>query len=129
MNTLNACANAPSRDRGAGFSLVEMMIAITILGVGLLSLAGLFPLAMERVSVGDHDSRATFHAKAKIEIQERSLGSTGGRGRQRRRRREIPEKLADLGKRPGRGDEIGSSHRELERRERPARSHADVSTV
>jgi type IV pilus assembly protein PilV len=67
MNTLNACANAPNRHAGAGFSLVEMMIAITILGVGLLSLAGLFPLAMERVSVGDLDSRATFHAQAKIE--------------------------------------------------------------
>jgi type IV pilus assembly protein PilV len=51
----------------AGFSLIELMIAITVLGVGLLSLAGLFPLAMQRVNVGDLESRATFHAQAKIE--------------------------------------------------------------
>jgi prepilin-type N-terminal cleavage/methylation domain-containing protein len=54
-----------ARDRG--FSLVEMMIAITVLGVGLLSLAGLFPLAMKRVSVGDLESRATFQAQSKLE--------------------------------------------------------------
>ena len=50
-----------------GFSLVELMIAITVLGVGVLSLAGLFPLAMNRVNVGDLESRATFHAQAKLE--------------------------------------------------------------
>ncbi len=55
------------RGRERGFSLVEMMIAITVLGVGLLSLAGLFPIAMRRVSVGDIESRATFHAQAKLE--------------------------------------------------------------
>ncbi len=51
----------------AGFSLIEIMVAITILGIGVLTLAGLFPLAMERVHVGDLESRATFHAEAKIE--------------------------------------------------------------
>ncbi|MEZ5066551.1 MAG: prepilin-type N-terminal cleavage/methylation domain-containing protein [bacterium] len=50
-----------------GFSLIELMIAITILGVGILSLAGLFPIAMQKVSRGDLESRATFHAQAKIE--------------------------------------------------------------
>lgn len=50
-----------------GFSLVELMIAMVVLGIGLLSLAGLFPLAMERVAAGDLDSRATFHAEAKLE--------------------------------------------------------------
>jgi Tfp pilus assembly protein PilV len=44
-----------------------MMIAITILGVGLLSLAGLFPMALEKVSAGDLESRATFHAQGKME--------------------------------------------------------------
>jgi type IV pilus assembly protein PilV len=55
------------RRREAGFSLVELMIAMTILGVGILSLAGLFPLAMQKVNRGDLESRATFHAQAKIE--------------------------------------------------------------
>ncbi|MGQ0720564.1 MAG: type IV pilus modification PilV family protein [Candidatus Eiseniibacteriota bacterium] len=54
-------------DGQAGFSLVEMMIAITVLGVGLLSIAGLFPLAIHKASVGDLESRATFHAQSKIE--------------------------------------------------------------
>jgi hypothetical protein len=43
------------------------MIAITILGIGILSLAGLFPMAMRRVTAGDVESRATFHAQSKIE--------------------------------------------------------------
>ena len=50
-----------------GFSLIEIMVAITILGIGVLTLAGLFPLAMQRVHVGDLESRATFHAQAKLE--------------------------------------------------------------
>jgi prepilin-type N-terminal cleavage/methylation domain-containing protein len=62
---LEHCGTKRARDRG--FSLVEMMIAITVLGVGLLSLAGLFPIAMKRVSVGDLESRATFQAQAKLE--------------------------------------------------------------
>ncbi len=58
---------ARARGRDGGFSLIEMIVAITILGVGLLALAGLFPLAMKRVSVGDLESRASFHAQAKLE--------------------------------------------------------------
>lgn len=60
-------ASRPGSCREAGFSLVELMIAITVLGIGLLSLAGLFPLALDRVSVGDRESRATFRAQAKLE--------------------------------------------------------------
>jgi hypothetical protein len=43
------------------------MVTITVLGIGLLSLAGLFPLAMRRATVGEMESRATFHAEAKLE--------------------------------------------------------------
>jgi type IV pilus assembly protein PilV len=60
------------RSGSAGFSLVELMIAITLLGVGVLSLAGLFPIAMQRVSGGDLESRATFHAQSKIEELKRT---------------------------------------------------------
>ena len=68
---MTTASNPPAlprrRSRERGFSLIELMIAITVLGIGLLSLAGLFPLAMQRVNVGDLESRATFHAQAKIE--------------------------------------------------------------
>jgi prepilin-type N-terminal cleavage/methylation domain-containing protein len=56
-----------TQERSEGFSLVELMIAITILGIGVLSLAGLYPVAMQRVHAGDIESRATFHGQAKIE--------------------------------------------------------------
>ena len=59
--------NFLARRLDAGFSLIELMVAITILGIGILSLAGLFPMAMQKVSRGDLESRATFHAQAKIE--------------------------------------------------------------
>lgn len=50
-----------------GFSLIELMISITILGVGIMALAGLYPIAMQKVSRGDLESRATFHGQSKIE--------------------------------------------------------------
>jgi len=55
-----------------GFSLVEMMIAITVIGIGVMSLAMLFPLSMRKVSRGDLESRATFTAEAKIEELKRT---------------------------------------------------------
>ena len=61
-----------ARKSSRGFSLVEVMIAITIIGVGVLSLASLFPLAMRKVTHGDLESRATFHAQAKIEELKRT---------------------------------------------------------
>lgn len=75
MQTMQRTADAPRRTRrfgNDGFSLVELMIAITLLGVGVLSLAGLFPIAMQRVSGGDLESRATFHAQSKIEELKRT---------------------------------------------------------
>jgi prepilin-type N-terminal cleavage/methylation domain-containing protein len=62
-----ACRNRRGRWGDEGFSLIELLISVTLLGVGILSLAGLFPLAMQRVASGDLESRATFHAQAKIE--------------------------------------------------------------
>ena len=65
------------RRRGAeGFSLVELMIAITLIGIGILSLAALFPVSMRKVSRGDLESRATFQAEAKIEELKREPWAT-----------------------------------------------------
>lgn len=66
MNKNTISPQAP-RSGERGFSLVELMVAMTVLGIGVMSLAGLFPLAMNRVGAGDQESRATFHAQAKIE--------------------------------------------------------------
>lgn len=60
-------APALPRTDSDGFSLIELMIAITMLGVGILSLAGLYPLASQKVSAGDLESRATFLGQAKVE--------------------------------------------------------------
>jgi hypothetical protein len=43
------------------------MIAITMLGIGILSLGGPFPAAMKSVSTGDLESRAVLHAESEIE--------------------------------------------------------------
>ena len=65
-----------------GFSLIELMIAVTILGVGVLALAGLYPLATQKVTRGDLESRATFLGQAKIEelkrLQWDNLVATAG---------------------------------------------------
>ena len=55
-----------------GFSLIELMVAVTILGVGVLALAGLYPLATQKVVRGDLESRATFLGQAKIEELKRT---------------------------------------------------------
>lgn len=71
--TNDAPAGGKVAAKGArGFSLVEVMVAITIIGVGVLSMASLFPLSMRKVTRGDLESRATFHAQAKLEELKRT---------------------------------------------------------
>ncbi|MBZ0266787.1 prepilin-type N-terminal cleavage/methylation domain-containing protein [bacterium] len=60
-------SSLPNPRSDAGFSLIELMIAITVLGVGILSLAGLYPMATGKVTRGDLESRATFLGQAKVE--------------------------------------------------------------
>lgn len=77
MRTVRLASIVPSNVRNArlgaeGFSLVEMMIAITVVGIGIMSLAMLFPMSMRKVSRGDLESRATFNAEAKIEELKRT---------------------------------------------------------
>lgn len=77
MRTAARESVVPSKARVArfgaeGFSLVEMMVAITVVGIGILSLAMLFPVSMRKVSRGDLESRATFNAEAKIEELKRT---------------------------------------------------------
>ena len=49
------------------FSRIEILVIVTIVAIGVLTLAGLFPLAMQRVRLGDLESRAARHAQAKLD--------------------------------------------------------------
>jgi type II secretory pathway pseudopilin PulG len=61
-------ANLPSRGRSgrSGITLTEILIAILIMGVGLVSLATLFPLGLLRIRRAMQDSRSTLFAESAI---------------------------------------------------------------
>lgn len=62
------------RPRG-GFSLLEVMIALTLLGIGLLSLAAMQITALEFGGRGRHMTRAAAIAEGEMEkLQRRSWG-------------------------------------------------------
>ena len=50
-----------------GFGLIEMMIAITILGVGLLGMAAMFTEGLLQVATGQSDNIAKQKASEAIE--------------------------------------------------------------
>lgn len=50
-----------------GFTLIEVAIALSILGVGLLSLAAMIPLAKQDVLRSDQRTRAVFLAQESAE--------------------------------------------------------------
>lgn len=49
----------PVRDRAAGFSLVELMIALVVFGIGVLSLAAVIPLGVKRSNTASQQTRAS----------------------------------------------------------------------
>src|SRR3954451_8312664 len=61
----------PSR---SGITLTEILIAILIMGVGLISLATLFPLGLLRLREAQRNTRSTYMVEsATQEIETRSL--------------------------------------------------------
>jgi len=50
-----------------GFTLVELLVAIVLLGVGILALASLFPLSSHNVSQAGMNTKATAYVQEKIE--------------------------------------------------------------
>jgi len=60
------------RSRRAGFSLIEVMVAMAILGVGLLAIAGAQLHAMQGGRSGRHTSTASLLAQAKMEELQRA---------------------------------------------------------
>ena len=61
-----AAVAGPGR-RAAGFTLVEVMIALVVLSVGLISLLGLVPLGSRKVTSSTRASRASQLASARAE--------------------------------------------------------------
>jgi prepilin-type N-terminal cleavage/methylation domain-containing protein len=70
--------------QSSGFTLVEIMIALTLLGIGLLSLAAMQLTAMQYGSRGRHMTKAAALAEERMEILMRTrwndaaLAPTGG---------------------------------------------------
>lgn len=73
---------SPERRRRGGFTLVEVFIALTLLGIGLLSLAALQITALDYGSRGRHMTHAASVAESYMERLQRrrwtNLAPTGG---------------------------------------------------
>jgi len=52
---------------GRGFTLVEVMVAMTILAVGLLAISGMVPTAFTNISGSTTDSRALGFAQERLD--------------------------------------------------------------
>ena len=64
-----SAANLPARLRHdrAGFSLIELLMAIVFIGIGVVAVAGLFPLATKNVNDGKLLTTALGRAQEKLE--------------------------------------------------------------
>ena len=61
-----------------GMTLVEIMIAVAIIGVGLTALAQVIPLAAYGIHEGNHLSTATFLANQRLEQMRNARWEEGG---------------------------------------------------
>jgi len=55
------------RKNGAGFSLLEVMVAVVIIGFGLLAIMHLFPIGLRASKISQDTTVATFLAQQKME--------------------------------------------------------------
>jgi hypothetical protein len=65
MIVVAACGRSPSRSR-RGITLTEILIAILILGIGLISLATLFPIGLLRLRDATRYSRSAFLSESAV---------------------------------------------------------------
>ena len=68
-----------------GFTLVEILIALLILGLGIVTVFNLFPLALQSITYSRRLNEVYFLAQKKLE----ELGSSGFEG--------LPQKSGDEG--------------------------------
>jgi Tfp pilus assembly protein PilV len=66
MNSLNQKRNAPASN-AAGFTMIEAVIAMLVTVVGLVSIAGMFTLAMKTNASSRNFTTATIFAQDKLE--------------------------------------------------------------
>ena len=59
-------AECKSRSKGKGFTLLEVMVAVAILGMVLVTLLGVKNRSMQDVMLADHITTATLLAKRKM---------------------------------------------------------------
>ena len=57
----------PTRDASAGFTLIEMMIALIVLSVGIVAVSRLFPAATRGQSQDRLQAAASYYAQEKLE--------------------------------------------------------------
>lgn len=76
--------HAHEKARRGGFTLIETMIALTLLGIGLLSLSTMQIVAMKHGNRGRHTTQAAAIAQSRMEVLQRmrwsepALAPTGG---------------------------------------------------
>ena len=76
MRTLMTELSKGTSGAGRGFSLVELLVALVFLGIGIMAVAALFPLATKNVNEGKLLTTAVGQAQEKIEeLQEASYSS------------------------------------------------------
>jgi type II secretory pathway pseudopilin PulG len=71
---MTRCSTSPARPRRSGITLTEILISILILGVGMISLATLFPLGLLRYRDAQRNTRAAYlYQSAVSEVKTRNL--------------------------------------------------------
>ncbi len=76
MKRLEATHSPRRPESESGFSLVELLVALVFLGIGIMAVAALFPLATKNVNEGKLLTTALGSAQAKLEeLQEADFSS------------------------------------------------------
>ncbi|UCF78885.1 MAG: prepilin-type N-terminal cleavage/methylation domain-containing protein [Candidatus Eiseniibacteriota bacterium] len=76
MKELGTVSATTTHRAQAGFSLVELLVALVFLGIGIMAVAALFPLATKNVNEGKVLTTALGQAQEKLEeLQEASYSS------------------------------------------------------
>jgi prepilin-type N-terminal cleavage/methylation domain-containing protein len=76
MDNLNSLAWPPPKRSASGFSLIELIVVITLLGIGLVAVSGMFVSGVISDTKAERIARATNAAQRELE-RLRSAGFSG----------------------------------------------------
>ena len=80
-------AHRLTRSRAKGFSLLEIMIAIGVLGIGLIMVAAIFPVALSQHSFADLEAlRGKMQIPSRLLLDEYRYGGNDGADRDKHHR-------------------------------------------